>query len=116
MKEIEFIFLILFLPIFIIIVILIKLSSKGPVFFVQDRLGKDNKIFKLYKFRTMEVGTPNVATDVLTYAKSYVTSVGKVLRKTSLDEISQLINIVKGDSGIYIIKQNLGFTSFCSPS
>lgn len=94
---ISLIFLILFSPIFLIVAIFIKLNSKGPVFFIQDRIGKNNEIFKLYKFRTMKVGTPNVATDKLTDAKSYLTAVGKILRKTSLDELPQLINILRGD-------------------
>ena len=94
---ISLIFLIILSPVFLIIGIIIKLNSKGPVFFVQDRIGKNNEIFKFYKFRTMKIGTPNVATDKLTDAKSYLTAVGKILRKTSLDEIPQLINILKGD-------------------
>lgn len=94
---ISLISLIILSPVFLIIGIMIKLNSKGPVFFVQDRIGKNNEIFKFYKFRTMKVGTPNVATDKLTDAKSYLTTVGKILRKTSLDELPQLINILKGD-------------------
>lgn len=94
---ISLIFLILFSPIFLIVAIFIKLNSKGSVFFTQKRIGKNNELFKLYKFRTMKVGTPNVATDKLTDAKSYLTAVGKILRKTSLDELPQLINILKGD-------------------
>jgi len=94
---ISLILFIIFLPIFLIIAICIKADSEGPVFFKQMRIGKNNNLFKLYKFRTMNVGTPNVATDKLQNAKSYVTVVGKVLRKTSLDELPQLINILKGD-------------------
>ena len=94
---ISLIFLIIFSPIFLLVGIFIKINSKGPVFFTQDRIGKNNEIFKLYKFRTMKIGTPNVATDKLKDAKSYLTVVGKVLRKTSLDELPQLINILKGD-------------------
>lgn len=89
--------LVLLLPLFWVIAILIKISSKGPVFFSQSRIGKNNDLFKFYKFRTMKVGTPNVATDKLGDAESYITSIGKILRKTSLDEIPQLINILKGD-------------------
>ncbi|NLK95369.1 MAG: sugar transferase [Clostridiales bacterium] len=94
---ISLVLLILLSPIFLIVAILIKLNSKGPVFFVQDRIGKNNDIFKLYKFRTMKVGTPNLATDKLGDAQSYLTAVGKALRKTSLDELPQLINIIKGE-------------------
>lgn len=91
------ILLIILLPLFLIISLIIKLDSKGPVFFTQMRIGKNNDLFKLYKFRTMKTGTPNVATDKLGDAKSYITPVGNILRKTSLDEIPQLINIFKGD-------------------
>lgn len=94
---ISFIFLIILSPIFLIVAIFIKINSEGPVFFTQQRIGKNNELFKFYKFRTMKVGTPNVATDKLKDSKSYQTSVGKVLRKTSLDELPQLINILKGD-------------------
>ncbi|MGN0027807.1 MAG: sugar transferase, partial [Clostridium sp.] len=62
---ISLIFLIIFSPIFLIVAIFIKLNSEGPVFFTQNRIGKNNELFKLYKFRTMKVGTPNVATDKL---------------------------------------------------
>lgn len=94
---ISLIFLIIFSPIFLIVAIFIKLNSEGPVFFTQNRIGKNNELFKLYKFRTMKVGTPNVATDKLKDAKNYLTTVGKILRKTSLDELPQLINILKGE-------------------
>lgn len=94
---ISLIFLIIFSPIFLIVAIFIKSNSEGPVFFTQNRIGKNNKLFKLYKFRTMKVGTPNVATDKLKDANCYLTTVGKILRKTSLDELPQLINILKGE-------------------
>ncbi|MFD3155942.1 sugar transferase [Haloimpatiens sp. FM7330] len=94
---ISLVLLVILSPLFLTIAIIIKINSKGPVFFTQMRIGKNNVLFKFYKFRTMMVGTPNVATDKLGDAKSYITSVGKVLRKTSLDEIPQLINILKGD-------------------
>lgn len=89
--------LVLLSPLFLIIGIIIKLNSKGPIFFTQMRIGKDNELFKLYKFRTMKVGTPNVATDKLDNSESYVTLSGKILRKSSLDELAQLINTLKGD-------------------
>lgn len=94
---ISLILLILLSPILLLIAIIIKIDSKGPVFFTQMRIGKDNKLFKFYKFRTMAVGTPNVATEELKDSQSYITTFGKVLRKTSLDELPQLINILKGD-------------------
>jgi len=84
-------------PLFLILAIIIKLNSKGPVFFTQMRIGKNNRQFKFYKFRTMKIGTPNVATDKLDNSESYITAIGKVLRKTSIDELPQLINTLKGD-------------------
>jgi O-antigen biosynthesis protein WbqP len=89
--------LVLVSPIFLIIGIIIRLNSKGPMFFTQMRIGKNNELFKFYKFRTMKTGTPNVATDKLDYSQNYITSIGRILRKTSLDELPQLINIIKGD-------------------
>lgn len=89
--------LVFFLPLFLIVGVMIKLNSKGPVFFTQMRIGKNNELFKFYKFRTMRVGTPDVATDKLDSSKSYVTRTGKILRKTSMDELPQLINILLGD-------------------
>lgn len=94
---ISFILLVILSPLLLVIGIIIKLNSKGPVFFTQMRIGRNNELFKFYKFRTMKIGTPNVATDKLSDAKSYITSSGKFLRKTSLDELPQLINILKGD-------------------
>ena len=94
---VSLILLMLLSPIFFILAVIIKLDSKGPIFFTQMRIGRDNKLFKFYKFRTMMVGTPNVATEKLKDSKNYVTRSGKILRKTSLDELPQLINIFKGD-------------------
>jgi O-antigen biosynthesis protein WbqP len=84
-------------PLFTIIGTIIKLNSKGPIFFTQMRIGKDNILFKFYKFRTMKIGTPNVATEKFDRSKDYITGFGKILRKSSLDELPQLINILKGD-------------------
>lgn len=89
--------LIVFLPFFIIIAIAIKLDSEGPVFFIQKRAGVNSKLFNIYKFRSMKIDTPELATDKLDNHDKYVTRVGKILRKTSLDELPQLINILKGD-------------------
>lgn len=94
---ISLILLTLLSPLFLIIGIIIKLDSKGPVFFTQKRIGKNNELFKFYKFRTMKVGTPDVATDKLGDSKNYITSIGRFLRKSSLDELPQIINILKGD-------------------
>lgn len=94
---ISLLILVLLSPLFLIVGIMIKLTSKGKVFFTQMRIGKNNELFKFYKFRTMKIGTPDVSTDKLDSSKSYITSIGKFLRKSSLDELPQLINIVKGD-------------------
>jgi O-antigen biosynthesis protein WbqP len=89
--------LVLLSPLFLVIAILIKLNSKGPVFFIQSRIGRNNELFKFYKFRTMKIGTPNVATDKLDDSVNYVTAIGKFLRKSSFDELPQFINTLKGD-------------------
>lgn len=94
---ISLLLLMLLSPLFLIIGIIIKLNSKGPVFFTQMRIGKDNELFKFYKFRTMKIGTPDVATDKLGDPQSYITFIGRFLRKSSLDELPQLINTLKGD-------------------
>ncbi len=84
-------------PIFLILMIIIKLTSEGPIFFKQRRIGKDNEEFKILKFRTMRIDTPNVATHLLENPEQYITSIGKLMRKTSLDELPQLFNILKGE-------------------
>jgi len=75
----------------------IKLTSKGPVLYWSDRVGINNTIFKMAKFRTMRLQTPAVATHLLDDPEKYLTPAGKFLRKTSLDELPQLFNVVKGD-------------------
>lgn len=91
------ILLIILSPVILIIMLAIGLTSIGPIFFMQKRIGKDNREFILYKFRTMKVNAPNVATHLLENPDQYITKVGKFLRKSSLDELPQLINIMKGD-------------------
>ncbi len=81
------------LPLFLLSII-IKLTSPGPVLYWSDRVGKDNKLFKMVKFRTMRVNTPEVATHLFKDADHYLTPVGSFLRKFSLDELPQLFNIV----------------------
>jgi O-antigen biosynthesis protein WbqP len=84
-------------PVFVLIAIVIKLDSSGPVFFKQRRIGKDKIIFQLLKFRTMRVDTPSeVPTHMMTKASSYITKSGSLLRKTSLDELPQLFNVLQG--------------------
>lgn len=89
--------LIVLSPGLLIIAILIKAESRGPVFFKQERIGKDNINFMIYKFRSMRTDTPDVATHLLDNPDIFITKVGKFLRKTSLDELPQFINIVKGE-------------------
>ena len=94
--------LIILSPVFLIIAILIRLDSKGPVFFTQERLGKNGKVFNIIKFRTMIVNAENLGEGlrVSTEDDPRITKVGKVLRATSLDELPQLINVVKGDMSL----------------
>ncbi|OGP66779.1 MAG: hypothetical protein A2031_01670 [Deltaproteobacteria bacterium RBG_19FT_COMBO_43_11] len=87
------------LPI-IIIALAVKLSSAGPVIYWSDRIGKDNRIFRMPKFRTMRMGAPDVATHLLKDADIYLTSIGSFLRKTSLDELLQLWSVLKGDMSL----------------
>ena len=93
--------LIILIPVFLIISIAIKLESKGPVIFKQKRIGKEKKYFTIYKFRTMRSDTPkDMPTHMLKNANGCITKVGNILRKTSLDELPQLVNILKGDMSI----------------
>ena len=88
-------------PVFLAVVIVIKLDSPGPVFFKQERVGIHKKHFYILKFRTMRTDTPkDMPTHLLQNPDQYITKVGKFLRKTSLDELPQLINIVKGEMSI----------------
>lgn len=91
-----FALLILLIPIGLVAVI-VKLTSRGPVVYWSDRVGRHNKIFKMPKFRTMRVDTPAVATHLLSDPKQFLTPVGSFLRKSSLDELPQLWSIFKGD-------------------
>jgi lipopolysaccharide/colanic/teichoic acid biosynthesis glycosyltransferase len=84
-------------PVMIIISLLIKLDSKGPIIFKQERYGKDGIKFCIYKFRTMRVDAPKYSVSPTTNNDPRITRIGRVLRKTSLDELPQLLNIVKGD-------------------
>jgi len=76
---------------------LVRFTSKGPVLYWSDRVGRNNQIFKMPKFRSMQVGTPAVATHLLSNPDVYLTPVGSFLRKSSLDELPQLWSILKGD-------------------
>ena len=88
------------LPIMIPIAIWIKLSSKGPLFYIQKRVGKDFKEFDLYKFRSMIVNADKVGPSVTSGDDSRITKVGKIIRRTKIDELPQLLNVLKGDMSL----------------
>ena len=88
--------LILLLPV-IGVAILVRLTSSGPILYWSDRVGRNNQIFSMPKFRSMRVGTPAVATHLLADPQSYLTPIGSLLRRSSLDELPQLWSIIKGD-------------------
>jgi O-antigen biosynthesis protein WbqP len=91
------ILIILFIPFWIIIPILIKIDSPGRVIFKQKRVGLNSGYFTIYKFRTMKEGTPDIPTDRLKNQSNLNTRIGRILRRLSIDEFPQLINILKGD-------------------
>lgn len=84
----------------VLVAIAVRLTSSGPALYWSDRVGRDNRIFKMPKFRSMRVGTPAVATHLLTDPAAYLTPIGSFLRKSSLDELPQLWNILKGDMSL----------------
>lgn len=89
--------ILMLLPVFLLISIVIAIDAGNPVIYKQYRVGKDNKLFYIYKFRTMKNNTRLAATKDLTEADSVITKSGRILRKTSLDELPQLFNVLKGD-------------------
>jgi len=91
--------LILSLPM-LLVAVLVKLTSPGPILYWSKRVGRDNAIFRMPKFRTMRTDTPAVATHLLADPDRYLTPIGKFLRKSSLDELPQLISILTGDMSI----------------
>nr|WP_309446355.1 sugar transferase [Peribacillus butanolivorans] len=104
-KMIDFILsllgLIILSPFFIILIVCIKIDSRGPVFFKQRRIAINKSEFYILKFRTMKIDTPkDTPTHLLKNPESYITRVGKFLRKTSLDELPQILNILKGEMSI----------------
>ena len=84
-------------PLFLLLIILIKLDSSGPILFRQKRVGLNKKCFQILKFRTIRINTPK---DMLENPDYYITKMGRFLRKTSLDELPQFFNIIKGDMAI----------------
>ena len=84
----------------LVVAVLVKLTSKGPALYWSDRIGKNNTIFKMPKFRTMRIDTPAVATHLLGDPDQFLTPIGNFLRKSGLDELPQLFSILKGDMSI----------------
>ena len=81
----------------LLVALLVRLTSSGPVLYWSDRVGRNNTVFKMPKFRSMQLGTPAVATHLLSNPDSYLTPIGSFLRRSSLDELPQLWSIIKGD-------------------
>ena len=96
-RLLAFILIIIFSPIFLFVSIAILIEDGIPVLFTQKRVGINYTFFKIYKFRSMKKDTPNVATHLLTNPDQYLLKIGKFIRKTSLDELPNLINILKGE-------------------
>ena len=88
------------IPLMFLIGIVIKLTSRGPIFYWSDRVGRGNKIFKMPKFRSMKTHTPAVATDLLGNPAEWLTPVGWFLRRYSLDELPQIFSVLRGDMSI----------------
>ena len=85
------------MPAFIVVALLIKLESNGPIIFKQKRVGQFGVLFTIYKFRTMQVGMPDLPSDQVSEGDSRFTTTGKILRRFSIDEFPQLLNIIKGE-------------------
>lgn len=96
-RSFAFFLLIILSPIFLFLAIAILIEDGFPVFFKQKRVGVNSSFFKIYKFRSMKKNTPNVATHLLANPDQYLLKIGKFIRKTSLDELPNLINIIKGE-------------------
>lgn len=91
--------LLLLIP-FLVVWVLVKATSPGPAIHWSKRIGKNNVIFLMPKFRTMRIDTPQVATHLLTNGQNYLTPIGSFLRKSSLDELPQLLSVLKGDMSL----------------
>lgn len=87
-------------PVFLVVALVIKFDDAGPVFFKQKRIGKQKSYFWLYKFRSMKTDTPDLPTHLLSHPEQYISRVGRFIRKTSIDELPQLWNILKGEMSI----------------
>lgn len=91
------ILIVMFLPVFLLCSLLVLLTSRGPVIHLSERIGKDNTQFRMLKFRTMRIDSPQLATHLLSDSTLWLTPVGKFLRDRSLDELPQLINVLRGE-------------------
>jgi lipopolysaccharide/colanic/teichoic acid biosynthesis glycosyltransferase len=91
---------ILLSPLFLIITVIIKLTSQGPVFYKGKRVGRGGEIFLMHKFRSMIVNADKIGSDLTKYGDNRITGIGKFLRKTKIDELPNLINVIKGDMSI----------------
>jgi O-antigen biosynthesis protein WbqP len=87
-------------PLFLLVVLVVRQTSVGPVLFRTQRVGKGNRLFTMYKFRTMRIDTPQVATHLLKEPDQFLTPIGKFLRRTSLDELPQLVNVLRGEMSL----------------
>ncbi len=96
-RLIALILLVILSPVFLVVALAILIENGFPVFFTQKRVGINYSFFNIYKFRSMKKNTPNVATHLLTNPDQYLLKIGKFIRKTSLDELPNLINILKGE-------------------
>ena len=92
--------LLIAVPIMLVIALAVRTSSRGPALYWSDRIGRDNRIFRMPKFRTMRVDTPPLATHLMRNPEAYLTPIGKFLRTTSLDELPQLWSILAGDMSV----------------
>ena len=97
---VSFIALVIFSPIFVVVSACIVLDSRGPVFFTQSRVGRNGGIFKMYKFRSMSVNSEKEGPHFTAQGDSRVTKVGRVIRKTSIDELPQLLNVLIGNMSL----------------
>ena len=92
--------MILLLPVLLLVYLLVRITSRGPAIYWSDRIGKNNVVFRMPKFRSMSTDTPVLATHLLQNPQSYLSPIGALLRKTSLDELPQLWSILKGDMSL----------------
>lgn len=103
--------LLLFAPLFFLIALLIKLDSRGPAFFVQDRVGRNGALFKMYKFRSMHRGTPKYELSPTSPVDPRITRIGRFLRRSSLDELPQLMNVFLGDMSLVGPRPEMSFVT-----